>query len=204
MRPRRGVVCARPVWFARLAGIGHRGVSAAPPGRPLPAIVLELGERAWAGVPCWSGRAERWASFTVPIAYDLRYDTQIRPVLGDNQVSRTAVLAVAAARELRRTPQRATDGEHVVINIVGGMQKAKNIARDPRVAVNIVGPDDVNRFYAVRGRVVTMTSEGARQSIDEISQKYLGIPYPNFSGNTDETRLLITIEADSVASPMRD
>jgi hypothetical protein len=59
---------------------------------------LELGERAFAGVPCWSGRAERWASFTVPIAYDLRYDTHVRPVLGANQVSRTAVLAVARAR----------------------------------------------------------------------------------------------------------
>ena len=60
--------------------------------------MLELGERAWAGVPCWTGRAERWARFTVPVAYDLRYDTHVRPVMGDNQVSRTAVLAVAAAR----------------------------------------------------------------------------------------------------------
>ncbi len=96
-----------------------------------------------------------------------------------------------------------TDGENVVINIVDGMQKAKNIARDPRVAVNVVDPDDVNRFYAVRGRVTTMTSDGARTSIDEISQKYLGIPYPFFSGNPDETRLLITIEADSINAPMR-
>ena len=97
-----------------------------------------------------------------------------------------------------------TDGENVVINIVGGMQKARNIARDPRVAVNVVDPDDVNRFYAVRGRVVTMMSKGARDSIDEISQKYLGIPYPSFSGKPDETRLLITIEADSVTTLARD
>ena len=60
--------------------------------------MLELGERAWAGVPCWTGRAERWARFTVPVAYDLRYDTHVRPVMGGNQVSRTAVLAVAQAR----------------------------------------------------------------------------------------------------------
>ena len=94
-----------------------------------------------------------------------------------------------------------TDGENVVINIVDGMQKAKNVARDPRVAVNVVDPDDVTRFYAVRGRVVKTTTEGARGSIDEISQKYLGIPYPNFSGNPNETRLLITIEADKVTPP---
>lgn len=96
-----------------------------------------------------------------------------------------------------------TDGENVVINIVAGMQKARNVARDPRVAVNIADPDDVNRFYAVRGRVVSMTTDGARDSIDEISQKYIGMPYPNFSGNPDETRVLITIEADSVTPPAR-
>ena len=96
-----------------------------------------------------------------------------------------------------------TDGEHVVINIVDGMQKARNLARDPRVAVNIVDPDDVRRFYAVRGRVIATTTEGGRESIEEMSHKYLGIPYPNFSGNPDETRLVVTIGADKVTAPMR-
>jgi len=96
-----------------------------------------------------------------------------------------------------------TDGEHVVINIVEGHQKAKNLARDSRVAVNIVDPDNVFRYYAVRGRVVDMTTEGGSESIDEISRKYLGIPYPNFTGQP-ETRLVITIAADSVTPPARD
>jgi PPOX class probable F420-dependent enzyme len=95
-----------------------------------------------------------------------------------------------------------TDGENVVVNIVDGMQKARNLARDPRGAVNVVDPDNVNRYYAVRGRVVSMTTGGGRKSIDEISHKYLGIPYPNFSG-TDETRVLVTIAADSVTPPAR-
>jgi PPOX class probable F420-dependent enzyme len=94
-----------------------------------------------------------------------------------------------------------TDGENVVVNIVDGSQKARNVARDPRVAVNVADSENVNRYYAVRGRVVATTTEGGRESIDEISHKYLGIPYPNFSGNPDETRVLITIEADSVTSP---
>jgi PPOX class probable F420-dependent enzyme len=94
-----------------------------------------------------------------------------------------------------------TDGEHVVLNIVDGMQKARNIARDPRVALNVVDPDEIRRFYAIRGRVVGTTTEGGRESIDEISHKYLGIPYPNFSGNPDETRLIVTIAADKVTPP---
>ena len=94
-----------------------------------------------------------------------------------------------------------TDGEHVVVNVVDGLQKARNIARDPRVAVNIVDPDDASRHYAVRGRVIASTTEGGAESIDEISQKYLGMPYPNFRG-VPETRRVVTIEADSVTPPM--
>jgi PPOX class probable F420-dependent enzyme len=95
----------------------------------------------------------------------------------------------------------ATDGEHVVLNIVGGHQKARNIERDPRVAVNVVDPENVNRYYAVRGRVISMITEGGRESIDEISHKYLGIPYPNFTGNPNETRVIVTIEADRITAP---
>ena len=96
-----------------------------------------------------------------------------------------------------------TDGENVVINVVDGHQKARNLARDARVAVNIVDPDNVFRYYAVRGRVIKMTTEGGRESIDEISHKYLGIPYPNFTGQP-ETRVLVTVEADFVTPPARD
>jgi PPOX class probable F420-dependent enzyme len=94
----------------------------------------------------------------------------------------------------------STDGEHIVINIVDGMQKARNIAHDGRVAVNVVDPDDFFRSYAVRGHVIGMTTEGGAESIDEISLKYLGTPYPNFRGQP-ETRVVITVEADSVTPP---
>ncbi len=62
------------------------------------AIVLELGDTPYAGVPCWSGRLERWVYWTVPVAYDCRYDTHVRPVMPGNPVSRKAVVAVATAR----------------------------------------------------------------------------------------------------------
>ena len=78
-----------------------------------------------------------------------------------------------------------TDGDNVVINIVEGSQKDRNLSRDRRVALNIVDPDEVFRYYAVRGRVMKRTTEGGAESIDEISHKYLGVPYPNFSGKPE-------------------
>jgi len=97
----------------------------------------------------------------------------------------------------------STDGEHILINTVEGFQKTRNVARDPRVAVNIADPDDVTRYYGVRGRVVGATTEGAAESIDEIAFKYLGTPYPNYGGRP-QTRVLLTIEVESVAHAPRD
>jgi PPOX class probable F420-dependent enzyme len=91
----------------------------------------------------------------------------------------------------------STDGVHILINTPDHSQKARNVARDPHVAVNIVDPSDTRRYFAVRGRVIATTTEGAAQSIDELSGKYLGRPYPRFSGRP-ETRMIVTIEADSV------
>ena len=85
-----------------------------------------------------------------------------------------------------------TDGEHILINTPDHSQKARNAARDPRVAVNVVDPGNTRRYFAVRGRVIATTTEGGAQSIDEISGKYLGRPYPNFSGRP-ETRMIMTI-----------
>ncbi len=74
------------------AGCGDLG------GRlPPPAIQLDLGDDAYRGLPCWAGRAARWAHWTVPIAYDLHYD-RIRPLMRNGGVSRQALVAVAAAR----------------------------------------------------------------------------------------------------------
>ncbi|KPN45060.1 helix-turn-helix domain-containing protein [Mycobacterium intracellulare] len=76
------------------AGHGYRRRQA----EAVAAITLELGEAPWAGVPCWSGQLERWVTWTVPVAYDCRYESQVRAVMPGNPISRRAVVAVAAAR----------------------------------------------------------------------------------------------------------
>lgn len=90
-----------------------------------------------------------------------------------------------------------TDGTHVVINSVAGYQKIRNIERDPRVAVNVSDPRNPSRYFAVRGRVVEMTTDGGAEHIDELAQRYLGGPYPWYGGR-DQVRVILRIEADSV------
>jgi len=93
-----------------------------------------------------------------------------------------------------------TDGTNVLINTVAGFQKVRNMERDARVALNVADPADVSRYYAVRGRVASITADGAAEHIERLAQRYLGGPYPWFGGR-DQVRLLVTIEPETVSSP---
>ena len=93
-----------------------------------------------------------------------------------------------------------TDGEHVLINTVDTHQKTRNITRDPRIAIGIADPAAPSRYWALRGRVVSATTDGARESIDELSQKYIGRPYPGFGGGPQQ-RVLLTLEVDKLHTP---
>ncbi|MCU1421076.1 MAG: class F420-dependent oxidoreductase [Microbacteriaceae bacterium] len=90
-----------------------------------------------------------------------------------------------------------TDGEHVVINSVETHLKVRNLRRDPRVAVTISDPQHPRRYFQVRGRA-TVTTEGAVEHIEKLSQKYNGGPYPWYGGR-DQVRVIITIEAEKVS-----
>jgi PPOX class probable F420-dependent enzyme len=90
-----------------------------------------------------------------------------------------------------------TDGEHIVINSVQGHQKVRNVERDPRVAVAVSDPSTPSRYYAVRGRVVDITTAGGTEHIEALSQRYLGGPYPWYGGR-DQVRVILTISADKI------
>ena len=90
-----------------------------------------------------------------------------------------------------------TDGEHVVINTVQTHLKVKNVQRDPRVAVAVCDLTDSARYYAIRGRVVKMTTDGGAAHIDALSQRYTGGPYAWYGGR-DQVRVILTIAADKI------
>lgn len=94
-----------------------------------------------------------------------------------------------------------TDGEHVVINTVAGFQKLRNVERDPRVALAVSDPARPSAYVQIRGDVVETTTEGAREHIDELSQKYLGRPYPGFGGGQEQQRVIVRIAPRRISQP---
>ena len=90
-----------------------------------------------------------------------------------------------------------TDGEHILVNTVQGYQKARNVERDPRVAVSVADPANPSRYFSVRGRVVRATADGAAEHIEVLAQRYLGTPYPWYGGR-DQVRLLLHIAPDKI------
>jgi PPOX class probable F420-dependent enzyme len=95
-----------------------------------------------------------------------------------------------------------TDGEHVLVNTEPQRQRAKNVARDPRITVLIHSADDPWDWAEVRGHVVDVVDgQEARDHIDALSQKYLGTDYRNPIG--PKGRIILRIAPDKVNTSAR-
>jgi PPOX class probable F420-dependent enzyme len=94
------------------------------------------------------------------------------------------------------------DGDTVLVNTVDTHQKVRNVRRDPRVALVVIDPENLSRHAALRGRVVEITTDGARDHIEELSQRYTGQPYPWWGGR-DQTRVVLRIEVDWQGGQLR-
>jgi PPOX class probable F420-dependent enzyme len=93
-----------------------------------------------------------------------------------------------------------TDGEYVLVNTEPQRQRAKNVARDPRITVLIHSAENPWDWSEVRGHVAgTITGDEARKHIDELSRKYLGTEYRNPIG--PRGRVILKIAADKVNTP---
>lgn len=77
---------------------------------------------------------------------------------------------------------RVEDGKLVFFTQIGS-RKARNLERDPHVAISIVDEENPYRSAWVRGRVVDrIEGERALEIIDRISQQYTGADFPMRSG----------------------
>jgi PPOX class probable F420-dependent enzyme len=84
--------------------------------------------------------------------------------------------AVVATTNADGSPQSSVvwitrDGDDLLFATVRGRRKERNLNRDPRVSVTVL--DDANGYeYAEIRGTATMTEQGGRELINELSHKY--------------------------------
>jgi PPOX class probable F420-dependent enzyme len=86
-----------------------------------------------------------------------------------------------------------THGNHVAFFTGPDSRKARNLRRDPRVAVSLTPPDNSFLPVIIRGRVVEwVTGDAGWEIVDRIAAKYTGEPsYPR-----TEERIIALIEVE--------
>ena len=85
-----------------------------------------------------------------------------------------------------------THGDRIAVITGPDSRKARNLRRDPRVALSLTEVDNPFQPVIVRGRVVEWIDGDAGWAIvDRIATKYIGVPYPR-----DEERVALLIEPD--------
>jgi PPOX class probable F420-dependent enzyme len=90
-----------------------------------------------------------------------------------------------------------TDGEHVLLNSVGGRAWVRNLQRSGRVTCTVVNLANPYEFVEIRGRADDPTREGADEHIHFLAKKYLGADeYPWMDPR--QPRLLFRVHPERV------
>jgi PPOX class probable F420-dependent enzyme len=85
-----------------------------------------------------------------------------------------------------------TSGERIVFFTGPAVRKARNLRRDPRLALSIAPADNPFEPVVIRGRVVEWIEGDAPWPIvDQLATKYTGQPYPR-----SQERVVAVIEPD--------
>jgi PPOX class probable F420-dependent enzyme len=85
--------------------------------------------------------------------------------------------------------------DRLLINTERGRRKEKNLSDDSRIGVSMVDPENPYRHLSIIGEVDEMTEEGAREHIDELSQRYTGDDY---QPEIQTERVLVKIRPEEV------
>jgi PPOX class probable F420-dependent enzyme len=85
------------------------------------------------------------------------------------------------------------EGDRLLICTGEGSLKARNTLRDPRVALSVVDFRDPYEEVQLRGRVVERRPDPDLRSMDPISHKYTGKPFPF---RQPEGRVVLVIEVE--------
>lgn len=91
-----------------------------------------------------------------------------------------------------------SDGTHILINSARGRVKDRNMRRNPCVVLLIVDPEDPYRYIQIRGTVVEIVTQDAREHIDALAKKYTGKDKYT-SGPADELRVTYKILPENIS-----
>lgn len=118
-------------------------------------------------------------------------DPNVRRVLDGTSIAHLATVLPDGAPHT--TPVYVgTHGDRIVFFTGPTMRKARNLRRDPRVALSIAPADNPFEPVAIRGRVVEwLSGDEAWEIIDRLARKYTGTPYPR-----GDERVVAVIEPD--------
>lgn len=87
------------------------------------------------------------------------------------------------------------EGDLIVVNTRPERVKVKNTKRDPRVAIAITDASNQLNMVTYRGKVVEQTTKGAKEHIDKMYKKYVGVD--KYPGN--EPRIMLKIRPEHYA-----
>lgn len=83
-------------------------------------------------------------------------------------------------------------GDRIVFLTGPGKRKARNLRRDPRLALSIAPADDPFTPVVVLGRVIEwIEGDAAWEIVDRLSKKYIGAPY-----SREQERVVAVIEPE--------
>jgi PPOX class probable F420-dependent enzyme len=123
----------------------------------------------------------------------------------ERQVFDAPVFAHVATLDPDGSPQISAvwvmlDGDDIILNTAVGRTKARNLARDGRVAVSVTDPNDPYRNISVKGHVVQTIGEeqGAGAGINALAKKYIGQDVYPFRAD-GERRVQYRVAIDAVS-----
>jgi len=115
--------------------------------------------------------------------------------LFDDKVFVTVATLLPHGRPHQSVMWAKRDGDDVLLSTVEGRRKHLNLLHDPRISVLASPAGSPYAYVEVRGKA-ELTTEGGRELIDELSNKYTGKDYSN--DGPDDVRVVIRVKADKV------
>ena len=89
------------------------------------------------------------------------------------------------------------DGEHVRVNLRADTKKVRNLQINNKLTLLVIDPQKAGHWIEIQGHVgaIRDESQGARDHINKLSEKYDGKPVYSYTSNNANDRLMYVIEA---------